>query len=195
MAEEHNEKTFSRQEKESHIKTIEYEIRMLKFCLDCLNKSGAKHQPEEEMWAMLESFLLHYRNLVNFLSGRGRKRNSLTMAQTKRWADKNYDKAETDAIQNLAVPAYKAYSNQISIYLAHCTPERYEIPMEWKPQKMYNNMLPALERFQQLVSGAEVTLVRTALLDDAAYSTATKSSIQMFTPLEKTVFVTARKRN
>lgn len=178
MAEERDEQMFSRQTKESHLETIQYEIRMLRFCLDRLSQCGSKHQPEEEMWVVLEGFLLHYRNLVNFLSGRGGTHGDLSMAAPRLWAGDRFDKAETDAIQKLASQPYTAYSNEISTYLAHCTRDRHEHVKEWPIQRMYDDLLPALAKFEQLFfRNNQMTHTTTILLGPESYSTTSGSRI------------------
>jgi len=55
---------YSRTEKESHLDTIHYELSMLNFCGEQLDKlSRADHSFN----AFLECFLLHYRNVMEFL--------------------------------------------------------------------------------------------------------------------------------
>lgn len=184
--------TFSRPDKESHISTIKYEIRMLRFSLDWLTKNGLGHQPEEELCALLECFLLHYRNLVNFLSGKGGSSGDLSMASPSRWADKNYDKATAEAIQKLAGHVYSAHSADISTYLAHCTRQRYERSKKWQPGSMYDELLPAIKKFEESFCGEIQAVREMSLLGTADYSTATVIKHEVILP-EKILFVTARK--
>src|SRR5215469_6725478 len=55
----------SRPEKLNHADTILYEIYMLRFAADRLKRE--RWDDEKDAWAYLEAFLLHYRNLVEFL--------------------------------------------------------------------------------------------------------------------------------
>jgi hypothetical protein len=140
---------FSRIDKESNRHTILYEIRMLRFCLEWLNKNGPDHLPEEEMWAILESFLLHYRNLANYLSGRGGKKGDLSMSVPKHWSEEGFTKTKVEAIKKAASGAFKEYSSKISTYLAHCTRQRYDKPVRWKPSLMFQELEPAIGEFEK----------------------------------------------
>jgi hypothetical protein len=68
---------YSRTVKESHLDTIHYELSMLNFCggqLDKLSPAGQRALFN----ALLECFLLDYRNVMEFLSGNHhRKANGL----------------------------------------------------------------------------------------------------------------------
>jgi hypothetical protein len=55
----------SRPDKPSHGQTILFEIDMLRFAAGKLLKVG--DVPEHEQWVWLEDFLLHYRDLIEFL--------------------------------------------------------------------------------------------------------------------------------
>src|SRR6267143_7266875 len=54
----------SRPKKLDHPDTIRYEIDMLRFAAQRL---AEKTLTERDAWVYLESFLLHYRNLIDFL--------------------------------------------------------------------------------------------------------------------------------
>jgi hypothetical protein len=185
---------FSRPNKESHISTIKYEIRMLRFSLDWLTKNGVGHQPEEELCALLECFLLHYRNLVNFLSGKGGSSGDLSMASPNRWADKNYDKARIEEIRKLAGHVYADHSTDISTYLAHCTRQRYEQSKKWQPGSMYDELLPAIKKFEESFCGETQAVRGMSLLGDADYSTASVIKHEAILP-EKILFVSTAKKD
>ena len=54
----------SRPKKLDHVDTVRYEIGMLRFAAQRL---AEKTLTERDAWVYLEAFLLHYRNLIDFL--------------------------------------------------------------------------------------------------------------------------------
>src|SRR5271169_2738817 len=54
----------SRPKKLNHIHTVRYEIDMLRHAISRLAKQKLA---ERDAWVYLEAFLLHYRNLIEFL--------------------------------------------------------------------------------------------------------------------------------
>jgi len=196
MSNQHNSQTmFCRPSKDSHISTIEYEIRMLRFSLGWLTKNGTTYQPEDELYAMLECFLLHYRNLVNFLSGKGGSSGDLSMAAPKRWVRRDYDESEIDVIQKMAGPVYAAHSADISTYLAHCTRQRYEQSKQWRPGTMYLELLPVISKFEELFCGGKQLGHVTSVLGDAEYGTTSMAKYSLLSPPEKILFVRAPKKD
>lgn len=168
------ESVFSRTQKESHESTLGYEIRMLHFTLDWLGRLGPEHQPEDEMFAVLESFLVHYRNLARFLSGKGGTKGDFLITTPNRWTEQQLPRDELMKIQKLATKAYENYNEAISTYLAHCTKERYLRPTGWHPVEMYRQIAPAVERFQTLISKPRPAKPRAiGMLERDSYSTAT----------------------
>ncbi len=186
---------FSRPSKESHISTIKYEIRMLRFSLEWLTGKGATYQPEEELYAVLECFLLHYRNLVNFLSGKGGSSGDLSMAAPNRWADQRYDKTQLDVVQKMAGPVYAAHSADISTYLAHCTRQRYEQSKQWRPGTMYDELLPAITKFEELFCGQKQNTYVTSVLGDAEYGTTSMTKCSILDPAERILFIRGPKKD
>jgi hypothetical protein len=190
MSDQVNSQTmFSRLSKESHISTIKYEIQMLRFSLDWLTRNGTAYQPEEELYAILECFLLHYRNLVNFLSGKGGSSGDLSMAAPNHWADRDCGRIEIEAIQKLASHIYTAHSAAISTYLAHCTRQRYEQSKRWQPGTMYDELLPAITKFEELFCGEKQKVHATSVLGDADYGTTSMTKYSVLTPPEKILFI------
>jgi hypothetical protein len=58
---------YERSKKGSHLDTIHYEIDMLEYTLSKMTKAEL---PPPEFNMTLECFLLHYRNLIEFFSGK-----------------------------------------------------------------------------------------------------------------------------
>jgi hypothetical protein len=149
---------FSRPSKESHISTILYEIRMLRFCLTWLTAHGASHKPAEEVYVALECFLLHYRNLANFLSGKGGSHGDLSMAAPRHWTDgEQFDEEKIAAIKAKAAVAYTSYSGDISTFLAHCTNQRYEQSKRWNPSQMFAALESAMVQFEKAFAPTNYT--------------------------------------
>jgi hypothetical protein len=167
---------------------------MLRFSLDWLTKNGTTFQPEDELYAVLECFLLHYRNLVNFLSGKGGSSGDLSMAAPNRWTNDDYDKAEIEAIQKMAGPVYAAHSADISTYLAHCTRQRYEQSRQWQPGTMYDQLFPAIARFEELFCGQKQTTYMASVLGDTDYGTTSMTKYSTLSPPEKVLFVSPPKK-
>ena len=65
-------KTFSRLEKATDAETILYEIDMLRFAASEL--IGGKLERGDREWVYLECFLLHYRNLIEFVGKSSHRR-------------------------------------------------------------------------------------------------------------------------
>ncbi len=169
---------FSRTRKKSRSSTIEYEIRMLRFTLEWLRRLGPDHQPEDEMFAVLESFLLHYRNLASFLSGKGGKRGDLMIHTPKRWTNQQIPPEKLDQIKELATEVYDKYSKKISTYLAHCTEARFLQAIRWRPGRMYQDIAEAIHEFEELLGEQPPTRTPSVvhyMLGNDDYGTATKT--------------------
>jgi hypothetical protein len=186
---------FWREEKDSHIKTIVYEIRMLRFSLSWLVKNGTQYRPEEELYAVLECFLLHYRNLVNFLSGKGGSSGDLSISAPNQWVDGKYDETEAAAIKKIAGPVYTAHSPDISTYLAHCTKKRYEQSKKWQPGKMYDELAPAIVKFEESFCGTKPEVQLTSVLGSAAYGTNSGQQYSVFPQPEGFLFIPIKKKS
>src|SRR4051812_39439155 len=113
-------------QKESALATIRYEIRMLRYTFDWLAAHGPNHQPKDEMRAILESYLLHYRTLVNFLSARGVRHRELRINQPRQWAESPFTETSIIEVQNLARPVQMEHSSAISKFLAHAMKARHQ---------------------------------------------------------------------
>jgi hypothetical protein len=163
---------FSRPSKESHEGTIHYEARMLRFCADWL-RTYTKSTAEEEICVYLECFLLHFRNLAQFLSGKGGSHRDLRITDWKKWTDKPLTHEQVKKVTEAALGPYQNYCMDISTYLSHCTRQRYEKEKEWNAQKMFNDIGPAIKGFESLFPPAEVKPKRAVVRTPDALSTAT----------------------
>ncbi len=150
---------YERSEKKSHLETIWYEIAMLEFCHAELLQNKKRTEPEHNL--LIEGFLLHFRNLVEFFSGakhRGKKRKAkpaktgkkysdLSTAAPEVWAQRKLTSAELAAIQAPARTIEDAHFKEISQYLQHCTERRFSEFKQWKLDAMLKDLAPIVKAF------------------------------------------------
>ena len=79
----------SRRVKEDSLDTVKYEIEMLRYCRERINRLDQTSAPEEDRWLALEGFLLHYRNLLEFVRGRGQREDDLKLSELRVNGKKN----------------------------------------------------------------------------------------------------------
>ena len=169
---------YSRTEKESHLDTIHYELSMLNFCGAQLDKlAPAEHRASFN--AFLECFLLHYRNVMEFLSGNHHRKakklgetSDLSTADPKPWAGRDLSQEELAKIQSPAKTIDHKYFQDIAQYLQHCTERRFAEDRFWKYREMFAELRPAIEAFLQLFPDRHVGSTRSPIWGDGA-STAT----------------------
>ena len=135
---------------EAPLEVIDYEIRLLRFCLGRLNRESAPWVDDDRN-AYKECFLLHYRNLIRFFSGRRHQNGDLSMAHPEEFCT--------------ALPAGRAdwymrkaaeFDNKdeqcdyrrVSAYLQHCTNRRVE-NQQWHFSEMYKQIEPLLQAFEE----------------------------------------------
>jgi hypothetical protein len=129
--------------KESHLDTIWYEIEMLQYCYFTFeNERPEKTDPNWNL--LIEGFLLHYRNLIQFYAGNEgrhkRYKNDLTTFAPEVWAARLLTDQELKDIKTPGHTLDKNYSGEISIYMQHCTLERADIRTNWDLQKMFGEI-------------------------------------------------------
>lgn len=149
---------FSRPSKESHEGTIHYEAQMLRHCagqLRTLRETDATQSQRKEVVVYLECFLLHYRNLAQFLSGKGGSSKDLRITNSRKWSPRQLTREETGQVTTAAVKTYEKYCHDISTYLSHCTRQRYEKQKSWEPKKMLTDIEPAIKAFEELFPNSE----------------------------------------
>lgn len=132
--------------KQSHLDTIRYEIAMLRFCLDKLNRVA---EGSMEWNLTIEGVLLHYRCLVEFLGADPKYQTDLSTANPSKW-DKN-GRLRPDDLQKMIDigRALNAWFKIISGFLEHMTTFRAENVRRWNLGKMYEELEPALALFQE----------------------------------------------
>jgi hypothetical protein len=169
---------YSRTEKESHLDTIHYELSMLNFCgaqLDKLSSAGDR----ASFNVFLECFLLHYRNVMEFLSGNHHRKgkrpgesSDLSTADPRPWAGRELSPEEVAKIQSPAKTIDDKYFQDISQYLQHCTERRFAEGKFWKYGEMFAELRPAIEAFLQRFPFRPVSSTRPPISGNGA-STAT----------------------
>jgi len=143
----------------SHSDTILYEIYMLRFACSQLIRQQWEH--ERDAWVYLESFLVHYRNLIEFL---GKPVNRL------RQGDIHITNIST--VEGLAAPnwvitvhgqgqalftKYEEQDDHISRYLQHCTTKRIDAK-DWPIDEMNNAIEPLLTQVEGILQPANQLL-------------------------------------
>jgi hypothetical protein len=138
---------YSRQMKSSHLDTVAYEIDMLRFSLTRLGQAPPTWVARDKD-VYIEAFLLHYRNLVRFFSGKMHRKNDLSMKKSRSdWAGRDVADEEAAKYTQVAEPLDAKYFDTISAYLQHCTSERV-INKEWVFSDMYREIQPLVIAFE-----------------------------------------------
>ena len=141
---------FSRPDKINHIDTIRYEIDMLRFSAQRL---AEKTLTKRDAWVYLEAFLLHYRNLIDFL-GSERPRDT-DLHVTNIWELANTTPPETlneiyakgQKLRAQYEPTDAQGGGRISQYLQHCTTKRIDAK-DWEVSAMFNDIEPLLSEVE-----------------------------------------------
>lgn len=143
---------YLRGRKETHLDTIRYEIDMLDFSF--ARYSALKEMPDPaepgETNACLECFLLHYRNLIEFLSDKpGRKDGTdLRIGEPGPWSVQGLEKQRTNKLKRADL--YEKYWRELSVYLDHCTTYRTDEHPGWHVEAMYGELNVTLIEFVTL---------------------------------------------
>jgi hypothetical protein len=151
----------SRPPKLSHAQTILYEIDLLRYTVQQL--VARKWKSDIEKWVCLESFLLHFRNLIEFFGPPTRPRNGPNQTRNlsihtpeQFWPDEGT--RPTAAVLNALHrnDLWEKYEDdnpqRISRYLQHCTEMRVEpIHGGWRVGLMYNEISGVLDTFENLL--------------------------------------------
>jgi hypothetical protein len=151
----------SRPPKLSHAQTILYEIDLLRYTVQQL--AAGKWKNDIDKWVCLESFLLHFRNLIEFFGPPPRARNGPNQTRNlsihtpeQFWPDEG-TRPPTTILNTLhRNDLWEKYQEdnpqRISRYLQHCTEMRVE-PIEggWTIGLMYNEISEVLDTFENLL--------------------------------------------
>ena len=135
---------YSRPEKGDHLATIRYEIDMLELCYKNLVDNLGQWGDARMSWICLESFLLHYRNLIEFFGSEG----DLKASEPDIWANRKLSAEEVALISDRTL--CNKYRGPISAYLQHCTKIRATRDRSWNVMEMYNEIKALIGKFQTL---------------------------------------------
>jgi hypothetical protein len=151
--------TRTRVNKLSHTDTVLYEIYMLRF--SCGRLIREKWENERDAWVYLESYLVHYRNLIEFL---GKPQNRLRQGDlhvTNLWTLEGLTTPSwVSQIHSKAQPLWTKYEEQadrISRYLQHCTTQRVQLK-DWLIDEMNNEIEPLLSQVGQALQSTNQLL-------------------------------------
>ena len=146
-------------DKAEHYQTVLYEIDMLRFSYSRIIEppDGAK---DADVWAYLESFLVHYRNLLDFFGKPTPYNTDLTIERPERiWsqesgvADRTPSDETLQEIKTLGKALWGKYEDHderedtISRYLQHCTTYRITAKA-WFPVQMMDEIKKVLALFE-----------------------------------------------
>jgi hypothetical protein len=147
--------TFSRPDKLTNSDIVIYEVYMLRFAArELLNR-----KVEKDAWVYLESFLLHFRNMIYFLGlDKGkRKLRDTDLCAKGMWQDQRLPKDALESLHRVGCELIHEYEpsderggGRISEYLAHCTTTRL-VPREWRIHEMYRKIEPSLTELENHV--------------------------------------------
>jgi hypothetical protein len=138
----------------SHAQTMLYEIDMLRETARQLEKD--KWQGDFHKWFVLEAFLLHFRNLIEFFGRPEPRDTDLSIEKPESfWIDAANRPADA-VLAGLRKPdlwtKYEGTNNRYSIskYLQHCTEHRIDAK-EWPVSDMYNELSGTVDEFERLL--------------------------------------------
>ncbi len=144
---------YSRPDKLNDAQTVLYEVDMLRFAKERLLFPQSSRLEGDE-WVHLEDFLLHYRNLIEFFSGKPKYPDDLSISRPENlWPGQIPEKAVLDFMTRPALwEKYDTPGNPqaISKYLHHCTMQR-AIKKGWDVNAMYEDLRPIIEKLESLL--------------------------------------------
>jgi len=173
--------TFSRPDKLTDAQTILYEIDMLRFAAGRLLRGT--WESEKDQWAYLECFLVHFRNLIEFL-GKEQPR----FPDTDLHASNIWERLRVPSPAQLPTireqggklwAKYECVEDRISRYLQHCTTLRTE-SKSWDVGVMNGEIEPVLVEVEKALRDGYHPWTEerpVAFLTATSYSTATSGTV------------------
>lgn len=148
---------YSRPEKLSDRQTIIYEIDMVEYCYDALVRAKEPLR-NRAGYALLECFLLHFRNLIEFF-GKTAKGDDLSVSRPADWSQgKTISEDQRRKLEEDGMKLWKEHEwrekdaphkDTISRYLQHCTKQRTE-SRDWQVKEMFEKLGPLIKGFRSL---------------------------------------------
>jgi hypothetical protein len=142
---------YRRSRKASHLDTVYYEIDMMEYAYERLVKRDTRPLPESNM--LIESYLMHYRNLIEFFSGAKHRDRSagkprdISVKDAEVWAGRTLASEEQGTIATPAAKLVDAYFEDISQFLQHCTERRFLESRDWDVEGMCDEIKPIVAAF------------------------------------------------
>jgi hypothetical protein len=137
--------TFSRPDKLTDAATILYEIDMLRFAASRLHRG--RWDSDKDQWAYLECFLVHYRNLIEFLGKKQKRVKKTDLHVSTIWQRLGVpEPAQLPRIREQGAKLWARYEcvkDKISVYLQHCTTLRTQ-SKSWQVGAMNDEIEPVL---------------------------------------------------
>jgi hypothetical protein len=141
------ERMYERPRKASHLDVIRYEVDMLHYCRIVWNQGQFRSDGEKNLY--LEGFLVHYRNLMRFFSGKNhRPGKDLSIKVASVWAGRILTADEGRSIREPALRLDEKYHDDISQFLQHCTVRRFEEERGWDVEGMFQELVPIIVSFR-----------------------------------------------
>jgi predicted dehydrogenase len=177
-----------RSRKNSPIDIILYEIDMLRHCAGTIaEKKAIAHGTRSDSSIAeynlgIEGFLLHLRNLFEFLTNRRTRADTdLRIDNPEQWASRAVRQSEYSDLVERADKVDQAHGvrgstcyDQISKYLQHCTTLRHERSKRWDIAKIFADIDPVLQDFVNRFA-AEPRVSEGLILGSSDNSTVTPS--------------------
>jgi hypothetical protein len=151
--------THERSPKNQPLDTVLYEIDMLRHCAGMLpskyNSRSSSEQAMKEYYVYIETFLLHLRNILAFLTNQSSEPADLRINQIGTWLDRAVAPREysdliaksKDVNRRFGTDKSTCY-DQISKFLQHCTTYRHERGRSWEIEKIFSDVNPILCDFE-----------------------------------------------
>jgi len=178
--------TFSRPGKLTDSDTILYEIDMVRFAASRLLRG--KWESEKDQWACLESFLVHYRNLIEFLGKEQHLIRDTDLHVSNIWHRLGTtEPAQFPKIREQGDKLWAKYErveDTISRYLQHCTTLRTE-SKSWEVGTMNGELEPVLAEVEKALRDGYQSWIPeppVAFLGAASNSTATVTVLPSLLP-------------
>jgi hypothetical protein len=134
--------------KETYLDAIGYEVEMLRFCRERIQQQPS---PSDTRATSLhvEGFLLHFRNLIRFFSGKRPRPYDLSTAEPETWAGRLLTSDEIMLFQVAAEFLDDDHYQAISKYLQHCTALPQKGEQEWNIDGMFEEIAPLVREFER----------------------------------------------
>jgi hypothetical protein len=142
--------TYRRLDKLTHADTVLYEIDQLRFASVRLVRE--QWEDPHDAWVYLESFLLHYRNLIEFFGRPNPRHDDVHITNIWRLARRtpptNLKQIIADGTKLWDEYEPRGKDDKISKYLQHCTMKRVDFK-EWHVDVMAKQIEPLLTELEK----------------------------------------------